>query len=62
MIRLPIYPPFMCQVLTSFTMEQRSMFLSFIWGRNRLPATDDEWGEQCMKIHTLENSRPDGHS
>ena len=49
------------EVLTSFTMEQRSMFLSFIWGRNRLPATDDEWGEQCMKIHTLENSRPDGH-
>ena len=47
-------------VLTSLSMEQRSMFLSFIWGRNRLPATEDEWGEQCMKIHTLENSRPGG--
>jgi E3 ubiquitin-protein ligase HERC2 len=48
------------EVLTSLSMEQRSMFLSFIWGRNRLPATEDEWGEQCMKIHTLENSRPGG--
>jgi len=51
----------MWQVLTGFTSEQRSQFLTFIWGRNRLPLTDEEWGEQCMKIHTLENPRPDGH-
>ena len=29
--------------------------------RRRLPPTEEEWGEQCMKIHTLENVRPDGH-
>ena len=56
------YPrPCVWQVLTGFTSEQRSQFLTFIWGRNRLPLTDEEWGEQCMKIHTLENPRPDGH-
>ena len=49
------------QVLESFTSEQRSKFLSFIWGRNRLPATEEEWGDQCMKVHTLETSNPDGH-
>ena len=49
------------QVLEAFTGEQRSLFLTFIWGRNRLPTTDDEWGDQCMKIHTLETPKPDGH-
>jgi len=51
----------MWQVLTAFTSVQRSQFLTFIWGRNRLPMTEEEWGEQCMKIHTLENENPDGH-
>ena len=51
----------MWQVLTDFTMEQRSQFLTFIWGRNRLPPTEEDWGDQCMKIHTLENADPDGH-
>ena len=48
-------------MLTGFSSEQRSQFLTFIWGRNRLPVTEEEWGEQCMKIHTLENANPDGH-
>ena len=41
--------------------EQRRLFLKFIWGRNRLPLTEDDWGEQHMRIHTLETRRPDGH-
>ena len=35
--------------------------MKFIWGRNRLPLTEDDWGEQHMRIHTLETRRPDGH-
>ena len=49
------------QVLEAFSPEQRSKFLSFIWGRNRLPATEEEWGDQCMKIHTLEAASGDQH-
>ena len=48
------------QVLDSFTPELRSKFLTFIWGRNRLPS-DEEWGEQSMKIHTLEAVPADAH-
>ena len=55
------YVQLLWQVLESFTSEQRSKFLSFIWGRNRLPATEDEWGDQSMKIHTLEADSPDAH-
>ena len=29
--------------------------------RRRLPPTEEEWGEQCMKIHTLETRSPDAH-
>jgi len=49
------------QVLEAFTPEQRSKFLTFIWGRNRLPQTEEEWGDQCMKIHTLESQPADGY-
>jgi len=49
------------RVLEEFTSEQRTLFLSFIWSRTRLPATEEDWSEQCMKIHTLECSNPDSH-
>ena len=45
-------------VLEAFTPEQRRLFLKFIWGRNRLPLTEDDWGEQRMRIHTLEKPNP----
>lgn len=48
------------RVLEAFTSEQRSMFLTFIWGRNRLPNTEEEWGDQCMKLHTYEATPADG--
>ncbi|KAL3933083.1 MAG: hypothetical protein SGPRY_000437 [Prymnesium sp.] len=48
-------------VLESFTSQERSQFLSFIWGRNRLPATEEEWSDQSMKMHTLDTATPDEH-
>jgi len=49
------------QVLEAFSPQERSKFLSFIWGRNRLPQTEEDWGDQCMKIHTLEAAAGDQH-
>jgi E3 ubiquitin-protein ligase HERC2 len=49
------------KVLEQFTSQQRTLFLSFIWSRTRLPATEEDWAGQCMKLHTLECSDPDGH-
>jgi len=49
------------RVLGSFTPEQRALFLQFIWARNRLPSSEAEWGDQSMKIHTLETAEPDKH-
>lgn len=31
------------QALHSFNSEERQLFLRFVWGRNRLPATDSDW-------------------
>jgi E3 ubiquitin-protein ligase HERC2 len=49
------------QVLAQFSAQQRTLFLSFIWSRTRLPATEEDWAGQCMKLHTLECPDPDGH-
>jgi len=43
---------FFWQVLEAFSPEQRRAFLKFIWGRNRLPFTEEDWGDARMKIHT----------
>ena len=50
---------FFWATLEAFTPEQRRLFLKFIWGRNRLPFTEEDWGQQRMKIHTLEKPTPD---
>ena len=47
--------------LESFTKEQRKNFLKFMWGRTRLPLTEQDWGEQKMRIHTLDTRSPDTH-
>ena len=52
---------FFWAVLEAFTTEQRRLFLKFIWGRNRLPLTEDDWGDQRMKIHTLDKANPDAY-
>jgi hypothetical protein len=46
------------QVMEEFTMEQRSSFLKFIWGRARLPLTEDGWTHP-MKIQKLVKMDPD---
>ncbi|KAL3894215.1 MAG: hypothetical protein SGPRY_013867, partial [Prymnesium sp.] len=49
------------KVLQDLDADERRMFLTFAWGRNRLPLTDADWGGNTMKIHTLETPRPGGH-
>jgi hypothetical protein len=34
---------YLFDALHSFTMEERQLFLRFVWGRNRLPASDSDW-------------------
>jgi hypothetical protein len=48
-------------VLESFTPEQRRLFLKFMWGRNRLPLTEDDWGDTRMRIHTLDKPNPNSY-
>ena len=52
---------FLWTVLDAFSKEQRRMFLKFMWGRTRLPLTEQDWGEQKMRIHTLDTRSPDTH-
>eukprot|EP00964_Phaeocystis_antarctica_P055347 scaffold32561_cov63-Phaeocystis_antarctica.AAC.1 len=44
---------FFWDVLRSFTPEERRLFLTFVWGRNRLPLTDQDWGDTVMRVHEL---------
>eukprot|EP00475_Leptophrys_vorax_P015607 TRINITY_DN2190_c0_g1_i1.p1 TRINITY_DN2190_c0_g1~~TRINITY_DN2190_c0_g1_i1.p1 ORF type:complete len:1987 (+),score=619.90 TRINITY_DN2190_c0_g1_i1:517-5961(+) len=37
---------FFWQTLRSFNTEERQLFLRFVWGRNRLPASDRDWSQQ----------------
>jgi len=37
---------YLFEALRSFNSEERQMFLRFVWGRNRLPATDSDWTQQ----------------
>jgi hypothetical protein len=40
------------KVLRGFTNAQRALFLRFVWGRTRLPATPSEWGDVRFTVHT----------
>jgi len=44
---------FFWDVLRSFTPEERRLFLTFVWGRNRLPLTEQDWGDTVMRVHEL---------
>jgi len=55
---------FLFQALQSFNQEERQLFLRFVWGRNRLPATDADWS-QHFTINTLnadDNALPISHT
>jgi len=45
--------------LRRFTPEQRALFLRFVWGRTRLPASAAEWGDTRFTLHTRQSSSPD---
>jgi len=44
--------------LHSFSQYERQLFLRFVWGRNRLPATENDWGQETFTIKAL-NTSPD---
>lgn len=48
------------KTLHSFTMHERQLFLRFVWGRNRLPATESDWDSDSttFTIKAL-NTSPD---
>jgi len=55
---------FLFETLRSFNSEERQMFLRFVWGRNRLPASDADWTQQ-FTVNTLasdEKALPIAHT
>jgi len=50
---------YLWQTLRRFSSENRALFLRFVWGRTRLPATPSEWGDVRFTIHTRHTSSPD---
>ena len=47
------------QALRKFSPENRALFLRFVWGRTRLPATPAEWGDVKFTLHTRHTSNAD---
>lgn len=46
--------------LHSFTQNERQLFLRFVWGRNRLPATESDWdGDNTTFTVKALNTSPD---
>jgi len=43
---------YLWQTLRRFSPENRALFLRFVWGRTRLPATPSEWGDVRFTVHT----------
>ena len=50
---------YLWQTLRKFSPERRALFLRFVWGRTRLPATNAEWGDVRFTLHTRHTSSPD---
>lgn len=44
------------KAVQSFSQEERRLFLRFVWGRNRLPATDSDW-HQPFTISAISSGR-----
>ena len=42
------------RVLESFTDEEKSLYLKFVWGRSRLPLVDEKFGDK----HTIKLIEP----
>ena len=50
---------YLWQTLRRFSPENRALFLRFVWGRTRLPATPGEWGDVRFTLHTRHSGSPD---
>ena len=50
---------YLWQALRKFSPERRALFLRFVWGRTRLPATAQEWGDVRFTLHTRHTASPD---
>lgn len=37
--------------------QERRLFLTFVWGRNRLPLTEQDWGDTVMRVHELNTAQ-----
>jgi hypothetical protein len=47
---------YLWEALRDFSAEERRLFLTFVWGRNRLPLTEQDWGDTVMRVHELNTS------
>ena len=52
---------YLWRTLRRFSPENRALFLRFVWGRTRLPATPGEWGDVRFTLHTRHCSSPDAN-
>lgn len=52
------------KVLYSFSQEERQLFLRFVWGRNRLPATESDWSSSftIKLLNVSQESLPIAHT
>lgn len=55
---------FLWKALHSLTAEEKQRFLRFVWGRNRLPTTDDDWTTNftLKSIATSTDALPIAHT
>ena len=60
-MRRPALPSPAPWMLTRARARARSCWPQFIWGRNRLPLTEEDWGDQRMRIHSLEKPNPNAY-
>ena len=50
---------YLWQTLRKSSPERRGLFLRFVWGRTRLPASPAEWGDVKFTLHTRHTPNPD---
>jgi len=52
------------KTLYSFSQQERQLFLQFVWGRNRLPPTENDWDSNftIKALNTSEDSLPIAHT
>ncbi|ETO26164.1 ubiquitin protein ligase [Reticulomyxa filosa] len=55
---------FFWKTLYAFSQEERQLFLRFVWGRNRLPLTENDWHSNfaIKALNTNEDSLPIAHT